>query len=140
MKMLHVATLSILAAAAAALPEAQAAEQFGLACRGERTDTSGKTQPWQDQYSIDLASKKYCRQGCDAPKNIARVDPDQLVLEDSGPTTNRPEDRNDKTKITIKRSDGAYDAVVAMISLGVYMKTKGSCEIVDFTPLPKTKF
>lgn len=71
---------------------AVAADQFDLACTGDKwTVQGGKSEPYVFRTRIDLAAQKWCEGDCKTVQSLYSATDDKLVLTDEGTLNSRME-------------------------------------------------
>lgn len=123
---------------------AAAAAAFNLICTGtvQSTSATGRTAtPYSMTYRIDLSQGKWCDGECAAPRDLARVLPTQLVLQDDNEDSPR---RREMMVVQIDRDTGAH-RIFATSGIGVaaiVMRWEGRCQRAPFSgfPSPRTQF
>lgn len=114
---------------------AQAAEpdQFDLICTGTKTDIKRQQSPWTLHLNVDLRNGQFCFAGCKIASSIARVEPGVIYFIDSVRS-------GASSQLFVDRGDGSISEIAIVRSVPIIARSKGTCTVGPFTPLPTRLF
>jgi hypothetical protein len=119
---------ALLLLAALAAPSNSASTRFDVLCTGTKQTVSGSTEPYQEEFRVDLAAKHYCGGACDDLTNIASVNDHYIIL------TDVDDPKIGQIFTTIDRRTGDYSERIS--AFGQSLGTKATCERRPFKGFP----
>lgn len=117
---------------------------FNLVCSGltfsytNQSVADMKRAPFDLTFRVDLASLRYCMDGCTETLTIKQVTPNEIVLSD-GPSSGSK--LNTKK---VNRESGSYQSLLVIeapaLQMAYYSTSNGTCKAAPFTGFPARKF
>lgn len=114
---------------------AVAADQFDLACQGQRwTQRGGTASPYSFRLRVDLAAKKWCEGECKAVQTIVSADDDKLVFTDDSTNNTRMDMIR---QVTLDRKTNAFVHHFSQYRPDdQLLYIQATCKPEAFTPFP----
>ncbi len=114
---------------------ALAADQFDLACKGDKWTVQGEpSAPYDFRVRVDLAAGKWCDGDCKAVQSLYSSSNDELVLTDEGTLNSRMEMSR---VVTFDRKAGNFHSLFVQVRpTEGYLEYWAKCTTEAFTRFP----